>query len=197
MVHPRAKMTWLNTETQECRTDYVTNLYQDYSVYAQELRTGSGWIDFNSKNIMVQDLYGWTQLLMMRKITGLERVDWVSINPRLDPKKFLVLNYRSVLPVYSEPLQEKIGFHGEVKYRFQLKEVKDIDPEKDRIRIRFEDEFGQIMFKIHIGKSSSCPPTGYLFVTKSGFINVNGFHISAQGTGSDKNIMEDNSYGWK
>lgn len=191
MVHPLTQVQYIDIKNGQPRYKNINELYQEYSYKVTNISNNISEIDFTNENVKITELFGWTQLLNIRKIIYDNPINWVEIKAA---NKFIDVSYDELIPIYKID-DSIIGFHGEVKYKYNLKHYHEIIND-DYIRIyRGKDNNNQfIEFTLpEINNTSSNISYGYEIITKSRFFNGNDIHLYS----SDIFITENNSKSYK
>ena len=172
MLHPTSEVQWMDIGFHKSYISSIADLFSKYSFKANKISDTVSEILFDGNNIVkVTDWFGWTDVLSIRKIDNVERWNWVVTDSNI-----IYCSPDTLLPVYSlESI--KIGFHGEVKYSFIIKEIQDLTMNDD-IRVRREDHHPLGFVKARkLGGTLNQSSTGYKVLTKSGFFNCNNFYL--------------------
>lgn len=110
-------------------------------------------------DFMIKDLDGWTSILSITKFKVPYNRDYFLI------ARDVIVTEDEMIPVYSED-DHKVGFHGSLLYKHEMKKVSDID---HTALLRN----GMNYFSIaEINTIMHDEPYGYRIKTKSGFCNV-------------------------
>lgn len=159
------------TETAVSKIDTVEKLYQEYSHMVRRFDEKICGIYFGRNSpVKITDLFGWSSLLILRKITDKGR--WKRIITA-NGKEIIVHRY-SLIPVY-DTLKYQNGFHGEVKYPYVLKNPDKLLP-SDTLRLRdINNEFSTVT----VEDIDDTDDYRFEIVTKSRFCNVNDVQILA------------------
>ena len=185
MIYPDTQVQYLDLNDGGIRYKSVEKFYQEY-VHMQSLilefpgKTISTISFKNKGNIRITDLFGWTYVLEIRKIifNDPSSIDWIDI---LVANKQLMVSDKELLPIYNIN-DSSIGFHGEVKYKYNLMNPLNITNGYLRIH-NGEDEEGSpsefaIPQIIDTKNSKSINVNcGYQIITQSGFYNGNDIHL--------------------
>jgi hypothetical protein len=124
--------------------------------------------------VKTTDWFGWTDIISIRRHENIEK--WISVqaaNQRIE------LTNETLIPVYDYN-NPSIGFHGERKYPYTIKQVKDVLP-SDSVQIRRGKDYKNMDIKFTPITILKCVDKsyryGYEIITKSGFFNANNIHI--------------------
>lgn len=219
MIYPTSRIKCLDIQRQQHRKCTMNELYQEYIYFVEYDENDIASINLSKQNIKTCDWYGWTQLLEIKKVP----VDkWVTIKIN-DYEPPLIVAANSLVPVY-DITNPVTGFHGEVKYHFNLKPASELT-KNDLLRAwryieydhRFQCNCGTIMGKKNKGvKCNKCESLvqykellekdfwypseinrqylpyshGFEVVTKSGYVNINNFHLYTRKDNPEKNHVK-------
>lgn len=177
MIHSNTKIQWMDINDQEFGNSPVSKFFQRYSVKAKRISDDEEVITFDkSDNVKVKDWTGWTEVQAIHKIKNIDGI-WRII--RVGERSLIVSN-DATIPVYSSTMI--VGFHGENKYLYIVKEVKDL---AEGHVIRILDQSAEATGKdglVHVEldpKHHQDDNTTYGFeiITRSKFFNANKFHM--------------------
>lgn len=191
MIHPETSIQYIDIKTGEPKYKSINDLYQEYAHKAITSDNGSreiSDISFENENILITDLFGWTKLISLTRIKYLDSIPtWRKISSY---DKHVIVSDDELIPFY-DINDTIIGFHGEVKYKYDLKSINEIDLHEYIRNKGIIDEFGN-------RKEFSIPDAefindldiryGYEIITKSEFVNANKFHLWAGIKHNDKII---------
>lgn len=158
----------LDIETEESLHMPIVDIFDTYIMHAD---MSTGIIDFTKLNVKIKDWTGWTQLLSIRSIKNTDDVNWKLVTPKdeeLPNAELRMVN--QILPIYSNSDTTKIGFHGEVKYNYQLIDVNEL-PTDAMLRAKIPNTINWQRFIAVKAEKSISEPVGFEIVTKSGFFN--------------------------
>lgn len=177
MIHGIAKIQWLDINDQEFGTSPVAKFFQKYSVKSKRISDDEEVITFDkSDNVKITDWTGWTEVQAIHKIKNTDR-SWRIIRVG---KLSLMVSEDATIPVYSST--RIVGFHGENKYPYIVREVKDL---AEGHVVRILDQSIEAIGKdglAHVELDPNpylCDDTMYGFeiITRSKFFNANKFHM--------------------
>lgn len=182
IVSPESTVPCIIINEGDAHNYTLEELFSKFSSISYDLLSGIREINFkdNELNVKVQDMFGYTDLLCIRRleieslVPG--RTHWDDI---IAGDKTITARNDTIIPTYDLREEEIIGFHGEVKRDYQLKYVDNIE-ETDYVRILpsngeseyVKPEIKPFSLNVKYGH-------GYCLVTKSGFCNINGIYIRA------------------
>lgn len=173
MIHGSAIIQWLDITTQENGISTASKLFQRYSVKAKRISEDEEVITFDkSDNVKVTDWTGWTELQAIHKIKNADGWKIMRVG-----KQALMVSDDANIPAYSSTMI--VGFHGENKYPYIVKEIKDLN-EGVVVRVLNPDieiasSNGLYLLEIdHYGHDGTY---GYELITRSKFYNANKFHM--------------------
>lgn len=176
MIHGSTIVHWLDINDQESGTSSVAKLFQRYSVKSKRISDDESVITFDkSDNVKVSDWTGWTEVQAIHKVTNPDCM-WRIIHVG---EESLMLSNDTAIPIYSST--RIIGFHGENKYPYIIKEVKDLN-EGHVVRVlnpsieTFNND-GLYHIDISSNKHYDNRTYGYEIITRSKFFNANKFHM--------------------
>lgn len=175
MIHGSATIQWLDITSQENGISTVAKLFQRYSVKAKRISEDEEVITFDkSDNVKVTDWTGWTELQSIHKIKNAD--GWRVM--RVGNQALMVSNDTNI-PVYSSTMV--VGFHGENKYPYIVRAVKDLN---DVAVVRVLNPNIEVISHngLYILEIDHCHQTdngtyGYEIITRSKFYNANKFHM--------------------
>lgn len=155
MIHPSSMIKYLDINTGGVFNTTIDELFKHYIENVKILDSDKceSEIVFNlSHNIKTCDWYGWTQLLKIKKVPVKQ---WTQLSIHVHGSS-LILSTGSVVPSY-DPTNPTCGFHGEIKYPFELKSIESLNQD-DSIRAwryvefakRYRCECGKLYSKLHI-----------------------------------------------
>lgn len=180
MLHPQTQIQYIDIKDGEPRYKSINAFYQEYShksklvISAPEEKLFE--IDFTDMNVMITDLFGWTQVLKVKKIVIQVPITWVDI---CAANKQILLSGSTLVPYYKLDETSR-GFHGEVKHAYVLKNPSKAD-ENDYLRIHNGEtptgEPTEFVRQEIIHTFESNTVTGYEIITKSRFFNANDIHL--------------------
>ena len=185
MIHPNTAIQYLDIKVGEPRYKTINDLYKEYSHKPELLITGKDYrstdINFIGDNINITELFGWTKLLGIRRIEYTDPkspVKWYKIKAG---NKEVIVSQDELIPFY-DISNHTLGFHGEVKYEYVLKQILK-STNQDHIRLHNgEDDKGNII-EFDTRKIISVPLIennfnyGYEINTRSKFFNGNDIHL--------------------
>jgi hypothetical protein len=193
MIHPDTRVQYLDIKDGEPRYKTIEKLYQEYThkskIIIKDNECEISEINFaNDPHVKITDLFGWTDIIKIRKtIINADYYIWNDIrlcNNNVILNKHVIVDYDELIPCY-DINQHRVGFHGEVKYKYTLKSPTKMT-KGDYLRIRnCEDEneeqieFASCHDLVAIGDHQSGGTTGFSIVTKSRFFNGNDIHLFA------------------
>lgn len=185
MIHSSSIVQYLDIDKDKSFETSIDDLYKKYIENAIQVNSDEciSKIDFtNNHNIKISDWYGWSQLLCIKRV----KVDkWIELIVNQKQLQYsLILGEGMLVPSYN-PYNSSRGFHGEIKYPYELKAVESFTERdilrawklvdfKDRSDSTDEAEFWHPTFIYPHKSDNNC---GYIIHTKSGFVNVNKFHL--------------------
>lgn len=170
MLFKNTRIQLLDISNKVSIDDTIGNVFSKYFIKSDEL----GSIDFNDMNVKISDWTGWTQLLQIRRIENKD-IKFLHLhsteNDKLE-RTSIYLTEDHIIPSYS--LNTMNGFHGEVKYSYEMKYVMD-----DNITMRVFDlsKMNWQAFKDMNTGDIISDNYGYEIYTKSGFYNANNLHL--------------------
>lgn len=171
MIPKTMHIQWMNIKDQFVIENSVQNLFQSFSNKAWNRGDGIMEVDLSNHNILIADWKGWTKILSIKKIPNLNVID-IILEFEKDNRIKLSCSEETLIPFYNK-FNKHTGFHGETKYLFNVKKVKNILHTADKfefIRVRNNkyDEFQSIARIIKPEEKM----TMYQILTKSGFYNA-------------------------
>lgn len=180
MIHEKNEIHWMDIKSENVQNSDISVIFKEYSHMIEQVPCSPdmtifqiNFIDLDDKqikNIKISDLYGWTNIISIRKIVLTNPFKWYKITAG---NREIIVSENTLIPVYYEQSKRR-GFHGAVLYNYILKHPSKINP-NDRIRIhrgRGSNEFTVA----EIEEYESNENFGYEIITKARFGNVN--HIS-------------------
>ena len=185
MIHPNTQIQYLDIKIGEPRYKTINDLYQEYSHNAEEILSHKHLkiteINFGENdNVKITDLFGWTNVLSLRKVQSVGyHIRW---NILAAANKKVLLTESELVPFY-DINKHTIGFHGEIKYEYILKQLsKSLDTDYIRLHNGEDTDESVIEFAprqiIQTDKSEvNRINYGYELVTRSGFFNGNDIHL--------------------
>lgn len=221
MIHPLMNVDIIDINASKHNVCTIDNLYKHYIEHSQEINTDAciSKINFSGMNIKITDWFGWTQLLLIEKIS-VDKMQWIKLDIQSEDipsiGASIILSSETPVPSYN-PYGPTKHFHGEIKYPFEIKPFGSFD-NKDYLRILsmipFKSKYSCNCGKLNgfHNKDHICEkcksvveysddklnnefwhPTsiehgmsdkdyGYRIYTKSGFYNVNKFHMIVNDT---------------
>ena len=171
MILEGSIIEWMDVDksTATAKKDTIGNFIRSYAEYFKRRVNNEYRMIANGINILTRDSDGWTKIL---KITKYENNDSIRITLKAGDNYITVDKY-ALIPVYDETYT--IGFHGERKYNYVLKNIEKIT-DNDKIKIiRGTETF----FEHPDVFPSTSEALLYEICTKSKFININGFYLYA------------------
>lgn len=179
MLDNRVNVQWLDVNRNISRHDSINKLFQSYIEKSKSETDNSGRL-FDvvtldeSDGVKIKDWYGWTSVLKIIHYNYYEgRLCHIKSN-----KDSIFINEYGLFPIY-DPSRSIIGFHGEIKFPYEVKHVKDLK-NGDTTRVsKHKDENNNLeeFPKIEIEYISPDTTDVYWIITKSGFFNANNFHL--------------------
>lgn len=180
MLHPENKLTWLDITKDKVMKGSISDLFTVYADRVHDFGHGTSVIAFGAERgpkIKVQDWTGWTELQTIWKIADVDD-KWVRISVKGHPEISTKVSYHELVPAY-DITDTKIGFHGEVKYGYFLKNpMRFISSDKLRIR-GIEDLFPDHPYfaPVDVEELDDTFRYGYHMYTVSSFLNMDNFHM--------------------
>ncbi len=175
MISATSMINWLDLYEKHQIHDTIENMVQRYAekMHIFPIIGNESFYIPENDYIMMEDLYGWTQMESIGKYSVSSYSYWVEVEA--GENKIIVDSF-ALIPVFDidDPKQ---GFHGELKYPYKLKNPEKILP-TDYVRIKrgiADTEF------VHpkVSKSDYSSDHYYEIITKSRFVNVNNIYILA------------------
>jgi len=194
MLYPDTQIQYIDIKDGEPRYKTINEFYQEYS-HKSKIKISdnvgtTSEIDFTDMNVKITDLFGWTQVLMVRKIIQKAGIRWADI---VTANKQILISTGTLVPYYQKE-ETNIGFHGEVKHAYVLKNPSKAN-DNDCMRIHNGETFdgNPIEFARQeiINTFEGNDNYGYEIITKSRFFNANDIHMF----GSD-HILTDEAVKW-
>lgn len=181
MIHGSTIVHWLDTNDHDFGRISIAKLFQRYSVKSKRISDDEYVITFDeSDSVKVADWTGWTELQAIHKVTnpdGLWRI--ISVG-----EESISVSDDTLIPTYS--FVRITGFHGENKYPYTVKEVKELNREHVvRVNNPTTDAYGYDgLYHIDIISNKYYDDTtyGYKLITRSKFFNANKFHMYGSDT---------------
>lgn len=176
MIHGMAKIQWLDVNDQEFGNSPVAKLFQRYSVKSKIISDVEEVITFDkSDNVKVTDWTGWTEVRAIHKIKN-SSGSWRII--RVGDQS-LISSEDTTIPVYSST--RIIGFHGENKYPYIVRQVKEI-AEGHVVRVlrqpvESHGKDGLSHVELDPNPYHDDLSYGYEIITRSKFFNADNFHM--------------------
>ena len=158
----------LDIESEESLHMPIVDIFDAYIMHAD---MSTGIIDFTNLNVKIKDWTGWTQLMSIRSIKNTDDVNWKLVTPKDEELPNAELKMvDQILPIYSNSDATKIGFHGEVKYSYQLTHIDEL-PMDGMLRAKIPYSLDWQRFITVKSEKSTSEPVGFEITTKSGFFN--------------------------
>lgn len=191
MIHSSTKIHILDINEKISLNATIADVYRNFSRFQKHVGDRLV-VDLSNENVVIKDWTGWTKLYKMEKIekkAGEKDIEWDWIE-RLEPHDFLFYDTfvsDAIIPVYSKDISRP-GFHGEVKYKYILKEYHNLkEMNQFTMRLMLDSENWQKFISVHLEPLSpnyvfENASIGYEIYTKSGFYNANGFHLCSSDT---------------
>lgn len=201
MLYPRSVIKWMDLKEERVIEGTIDDLFKMYARHINVLGKDVSVIAFSGKNdpkINMQDWTGWTAVQAIWKLDNLESDEtWYKMSVEDHPEINLIVSNHELIPAYI-PEKHKVGFHGEIKYAYHLR-----NPAKflsnNMMRVRgiedlFPDhpQFAKVIFE----DITVLEKHGYCIYTVSGFLNMNGFHMYSKDM-CDINVISGSVEGWK
>lgn len=172
MISKDAIVQWLDIDRQTSKKGTVAELFQSYSDKATVVPDFGSEISLEKSNIKIQDWTGWSNILKIKRINVFpENIEWYKLNVN---EKEIIVDNRSLVPIYDGDDHFIHGFHGEIKYSYTLTNPAMIS--SGYVRIRSDIESGQFFTGLIKLFHESCE-VGFEIYTKSKFYNANSFHL--------------------
>lgn len=172
MIHSETPLMLLDCDEVpgEKRLDITPQeLFRKYIEHSKEYKDGR-ILDFvySKINLKINDQLGWTQVLCVLEYPYVG--NWIDIF--IPNNQRIKVSEDQIVPAFSS-LENRIGFHGEVQYKYILKEAKDLTNNNRICYIANNRRFYPVIptkFHDNTGK-------GYIIITKSGFFSANHFTL--------------------
>ena len=178
MIHSETPLILLNCDgfPGEKRLDITpAELFQKYAEYVKYIdRVGEisdkRIIDFvdNKIDLKINDQLGWTQIICVLEVPYVG--EWVDVY--IPNGQRVVLSEDQIVPVFSA-IENRIGFHGEVQYKYILKNAKDLNKNNRICYIANNRRF----YPVTPTKYPDASGKGYIIITKSNFFSANHFTL--------------------
>lgn len=182
MINGENKIHILDIDRNENIHDTIDQVFKRY-IHKATISESGQIISFKDDNVKISDWTGWTQLLSIKRIKT--NPDWYKIE-MIKSENEIIIDTNHLLPIYNSFIT-KIGFHGEVKYKYTLLPANELSSLYERyIRMRgLEDTDGRIIQFDQIKSVSNVDSIlnenyGYIIETKSKFFNCNYYHLSTE-----------------
>ena len=190
MYHGNSWIQWADINSTKVIEDNINILFQQYSMKAIEDKLDPEnpqlkifTIDFNDENVKIKDHYGWTQLLLLRKFEINEPILWHTI--KCANRVGLFAN-KTKIPVFRGFNDYVIGFHGDIRYKYDLVDFIDIMRSNSKLSngyirlINGIKEFKEIEFCEEFEELNTCESFSYFDIsTKSKTFNCSGIYAYA------------------
>ena len=215
MLHPKSMIRVLNINTGNCIDCTIDRLVQEYSYLMKKVSENKDYDlykisfkdDTNNKLILplkITELYGWTDILeiVINKYKGINPSIPKWIEFKINDHQ-LIIDENSYILLYDK-FNSIIGFHGEVKYNYNLCNVNQLLQLNSDNLIRscqyvrrrnlkqIGDSDAEFLMINQIQQYSVMETTSYDIITKSGFFNINEFHM-----GSPESVLSSKLTGFK
>ena len=181
MIHGSSIIHVLNLDRRESYLGTVEEVLN--KLKASLLILGENDYDFSKNNVMIGDWTGWTKLNAIN-INMCDR--WIELNPLSVfeaelPHFNIQLSGDTPIPLY-DPFNKSSEFHGEVKYNYKIKQLKDVIGDEDCLYMRNKEihkyrESNNQFIQMISTETNLKVSIGYEIYTRSGFVNVNNFHL--------------------
>ncbi len=172
MYHPDTIVHWLDIDKEYVGEDTISSMFQYFALLAN-VNSNRNEVLFKNPNntsydfnVKLKDWYGWTNVISISK-TEIP-ITWRIIE--LNGLAKLHVCDDTLIPVCSNIARTFRGFNGEVKYRYEIRKYKELQP-TDFFRVRdivdnnFTDDIRVC--------GSATTDHYYSIVTKSSFFNGN------------------------
>lgn len=175
----------------------IASFFAHYSYLWKSISENESEIDFSGMNVKIKDWTGWTQLNKIVRIENNRPWSRMVCTDLLQEFYGSIIIRDQMIPVYDNSLS-KPGFHGEVKYKYILRNDLYLNGmEKFVMRVFVNGEQWQQFIPMRLEPVLESNPmenrhVGYDIYTKSGFFNANGFHLCSSDT-----RIEDGKESWK
>ena len=182
MILPDTIVQWIDVKTEKVHIGGVSDLYRAYAHKANHNNNTSQIMFDRDSNVKITDSWGWTDVICIKKFDGIDCVAILNANGHQ-----LRCHHTTLIPFWDIHNPVK-GFHGEMKYPFEvatlhkiLAELMNEGWDGDRVsfivKIRSQDsdprDFAIIKIS-DIGDRKNWSETScYQIITKSGFYNAN------------------------
>ena len=173
MIEESTMIQILDIDIGESKPKPVLEVYREYLSKAKCIETVDyNILDFSNLDVHIQDWTGWTKLLLIKKWIAPRSVR--TLTAMWCPAPLITVYDYTLVPVYK--MQNAVrGFHGEVKFAYDLKPATDLQV-GNLLRVRGLDN-GDQFSPISAIKSSDSDRAFYEIITKSKFYNANNVHL--------------------
>lgn len=181
MLSGYTQIQWIDTNKKITQNNTISKLFQSYverteNGFDQTLGVIIDEINFDETDgLKVKDWYGWTSVIkIIRYYKCHGRLCLIENN-----ENSLPINENGIFPVY-DPNNPIKGFHGEIKFPYEVKNVTSLkNGDYARfISYNYESEELKDFTKIQILYYHESLDDLYWIITKSGFFNANKFHLA-------------------
>ena len=189
MVSYNSIVQWMDVNEKKVYCDTVARLTGKYMLYGATLSDGTISIplEHEKNQVLITDWLGWSAINTITRLGG--QTDWVELITAHG--KAILGTSDTLIPVYN-PDVLTVGFHGERKYAYELKEFGEISDEESIVRVRhsiddndIDIHFDTIVSVVvydnyyHAFDDMELSTIGYHIITKSGFFNCNDIYLSS------------------
>lgn len=182
MLSGFTKIQWIDINKKVSRHDTISKLFQSYIERSENKFDSNSGLTFNEINfdetdgLKVKDWYGWTSVI---KIIRHDKCDGRYCLIETDEIS-LVMNEYGLFPVY-DPDNPIKGFHGEIKFPYEVKILTALkNGDYARLLTQEYESFENLkdFQQIKITYYNDPCINYYWLITKSGFFNANHFHLA-------------------
>lgn len=123
MIDSSSTVMFLDTRDEVAKRIPLSSLFRKYAIYTKSPMKGISVLDFDSfkrenQKFMVNDWNGYTEIHYIVTHNSVSIGKWYKL--KTDYGNEILITGNTQIPVY-DPETSKVGFHGEVKYKFDLK----------------------------------------------------------------------------
>ena len=166
MIGANTNILALDVDKGEPFNGTISDLFKSYPRYQSD---EDGVTILRHPHLKLTDWTGWTDVTEIQCVPYDVNIHWFTVSCA---DQSIVVSDDELLVIYDKNGNPYHGFHGDVKFKYQLTSIFNINIGKLRIRNQ------EPVFRKYSVSTNSYFDRGYRIKTKSGFYNGNNFHMN-------------------
>lgn len=193
MIHPENRIRYINKNTGVFHDSFIEVVIQTHVTMEEKLNDHDTIIYFRDHNVMIQDVYGWTELVSLQRHTSPKPMKFLELCNLIG--QGVIVTEDELVPCYY-PNLTKDGYHGRVLYGYHLRKAKDLYPGMHLRTTASHDPAHQFkeVYSRPLNHKYGRIYVGYTITTRSGVYAAN--NIILNGGGHDENVSKLTEYAW-